>query len=185
MATQTVKAKRSELPKRPALARTEIVDKATRIRFEQELDGALKRKPTSEAEIKIAGSLRAIAALSPALRNTMAEAVQVMVRRGSFARELYGAGIRTLAEAEDRRVPALLKSALAGEEAGGHATLSAASFCKDEALAVPLAKLAAGRNAHTAFAAETARVCRRESNGAHLASLAPMIKESHRISLCG
>src|SRR4029078_1173857 len=43
---------------------------------------------------------------------------------------------------------------------------------------------AAGRQSQLAFGAETARVCRRESNGAHLTSIAPMIKESHRISLC-
>jgi hypothetical protein len=47
-----------------------------------------------------------------------------------------------------------------------------------------LAKLAASRQSHLAFGAETARVCRRESNGAHLTAIAPMIKESHRISLC-
>lgn len=185
MATQTVKAKRTEAPKRPSLARTEIVDKAIRQRFEQELDGALKRKPAGDVEIKLAGALRAVATLSPALRGTLADATQVMVRRGSFARELYGVAVRTLAEADDRRVPALLATALAAEDAGGHGTLSAASLCKDPALASPLAKLAASRNAHIAFAAETARVCRRESNGAHLAHVAPMIKESHRITLCG
>src|SRR5262249_40255997 len=44
--------------------------------------------------------------------------------------------------------------------------------------------LAASRQSHLAFGAETARVCRGESNGAHLAAIAPMIKESHRIALC-
>jgi len=183
MAIQTGKAKRVEaLPKKPSVARAEIVDKATRARFEDELDGALKRKPTNEA--KLAGALRAVASLSPALRGSLVEATQVMVRRGSFTREIYGACLRTLAEAEDRYVPALLKGALAGEEAGGNATLSAACFCKDPSLTAPLAKLAASRQSHLAFGAETARVCRRESNGGHLVSVAPMIKESHRISLC-
>lgn len=185
MATQTVKAKRTEAPKRPSLARTEIVDKLVRQRLEQELDGALKRKPATDAEVKLAGALRAVGTLSPALRGALADAAQVMVRRSSFSRELYGVAVRTLAEAEDRRVPPLLATALAAEDAGGHATLSAASLCHDPALAIPLAKLAASRNAHVAFAAETARVCRRESNGAHLAHVAPMIKESHRITLCG
>lgn len=183
MATQTAKARRVEaLPKKPSVARAEIVDKATRARFEDELDGALKRKPTSE--VKLAGALRAVAALSPALRGALVEASQVMVRRGSFAREVYGACMRTLAESEDKHVPALLKSALAGEDAGGNATLSAACFCKDPSLTPTLAKLAASRQSHLAFGAETARVCRRESNGAHLTSIAPMIKESHRIALC-
>jgi hypothetical protein len=165
-----------------ARARAEVVDKTTRARFESELDAALKRKPTNE--VKLAGALRAVAALSPALRGALVDATQIMVRRGSYTREIYGACLRTLAEAEDRNVPALLKSALAAEDAGGNATLSAACFCKDGSLAAPLAKLAASRQSHLAFGAETARVCRKESNGAHLSAIAPMIKESHRIALC-
>lgn len=183
MATETSKAKRIDtLPKRPSVARAEIVDKATRGRFEAELDAALKRKPTSE--VKLGGALRAVGRLSPALRGTLAEAVQVMVRRGSYARELYGASIRTLGDADEKHLPALLKAALASDEAGGNATLSAACFSRDPSLASPLAKIAASQKGHLAFGAETARVCRRESNGAHLTAIAPMIKESHRISLC-
>jgi len=201
MATSNLKAKRLESPsdpliarssrkastpstasRKPSIARAEVVDKATRARLESELDAALKRKPTNE--VKLAGALRAVAALSPALRGSLAEATQIMVRRGSYSREIYGACLRTLAEAEDRNLPSLLKSALAAEDAGGNATLSAACFCKDPSLAAPLAKLAASRQSHLAFGAETARVCRRESNGAHLTAIAPMIKESHRISLC-
>ena len=168
--------------RKPSVARAEIVDKATRARFESELDAALKRKPTNE--VKLAGALRAVAALSPALRGSLVEATQIMVRRGSFTREIYGACLRTLAEAEDRNVSTLLKSALAADDAGGNATLSAACFCKDASLTAPLAKLAASRQSHLAFGAETARVCRKESNGAHLSAIAPMIKESHRIALC-
>jgi hypothetical protein len=112
------------------------------------------------------------------------EATQIMVRRGSFSREIYGACLRTLAEAEDRNLPGLLKAALAADDAGGNATLSAACFCKDPSIAAVLAKLAASRQSHLAFGAETARVCRKESNGAHLTAIAPMIKESHRIALC-
>ena len=167
---------------KPSVARAEVVDKTTRARFESELDAALKRKPTNE--VKLAGALRAVAALSPALRGALVDATQIMVRRGSYTREIYGACLRTLAEAEDRNVPALLKSALAADDAGGNATLSAACFCKDGSLAAPLAKLAASRQSHLAFGAETARVCRKESNGAHLSAIAPMIKESHRIALC-
>ncbi|MBX3189912.1 MAG: hypothetical protein KF819_22995 [Labilithrix sp.] len=185
MAIQPGKAKRVEAPvsqRKPSIARAEIIDKATRARFEAELDGALKRRPASE--VKLAGALRAVASLSPALRGSLVDATQVMVRRGSFTREIYGACLRTLAEADDRHVPTLLKTALAADDAGGNATLSAASFCKDPSLTAPLAKLAASRQSHLAFGAETARVCRRESNGAHLSSIAPMIKESHRIALC-
>lgn len=183
MATQTSKAKPIEVPsKKPSVVRAEIVDKATRARFETELDAALKRKSTNE--VKLGGALRAVGRRSPALRSAMVDAGQVMIRRGSYGRELYAATIRTLAEAEERQLPALLKAALSTDDAGGPATLSAASFCRDASLAAPLAKLAASRQSHLAFGAETARVCRSESNGSHLMALAPMIKESHRISLC-
>lgn len=186
MATQTSKAKRTELLAKkassPGVARAEIVDKATRARFESELERALERKPASE--VKLGGALRAIATLSPALRGSLVDAAQVMVRRGSYGRDLWSACIRTLAETRDKSVAGFLKSALAAEDAGGNATLSAACFSTDPLLAAPLAKLAASHKAHLAFGAETARVCRRESNGAHLSSVAPMIKESHRIAIC-
>lgn len=186
MTNQTRLAKRVEVAKKasriPGVARAEIVDKATRGRFESELERALERKPASE--VKLGGALRAVAAISPALRGSLADAAQVMVRRGSYARDLWSACIRTLGESEDKHVPVLLKSALASDDAGGNATLSAACFCKDSSLAPSLAKLAASRQSHISFGAETARVCRRESNGSHLTAIAPMIKESHRISLC-
>jgi hypothetical protein len=182
MGTQAGKLKVAQPAKKPSIARAEIVDKATRSRFEEELDAALKRRPASEA--KLAGALRAVAPLSPALRASMAEVLSVMLRRKSFDRDLYAACIRSIAEAEDRQATSLLKTALAAEEAGGTAAISAACFSRDPALAGPLAKVAASRQSHLAFAAEIARVARRESNGAHLAGLAPMIKESHRIALC-
>lgn len=174
------------LPKRaPAArsgARAEVLDKGVRARLEEELDAALKRRPASE--VRLAGALRALAPLSPSLRNALSDAAQVLVRRGSFDRELYVACLRSLAEVDDKRVAGLLAQALASDDAGGMATLSAACFASDPSLGHVLAKLAASPRAHVAFGAEIARVCRRESNGAHLASLAPMIKESHRIALC-
>jgi hypothetical protein len=181
--TQATKAKREvEWSRKPALARTEIVDKATRARFESEIDAALKRRPAAEG--KLAGAFRAIAAMSPGLRNVAQEAATVLLRRGSFDRELYSASMRCLAESGDPRVVPLLKGALQSDDAGGSPALSAACFCRDAALQLPLAKIAASRQSHLAFGAEVARVARGESNGAHLSSLAPMIKESHRISLC-
>jgi hypothetical protein len=167
---------------RPALARAEILDKATRGRFEAELEIALKRKSGHEG--KLGGALRAVALLSPALRARMTDAAATMVRRKSFARELYVACIRAVAEADDRHVAPLLRVALSCDDAGGNAALSAACFSTDAELGPILAKVAASRQSHLAFGAETARVVRGESNGAHLTSLAPMIKESHRISLC-
>ncbi len=174
------RAERSTL--RPALARTELLDKSTRIRLEDEVDAALKRRPSAEG--KLAGALRAVAPLSPALRTALGEATAVLLRRGARHRELYACGLRSLAEAQDRQAASLLRRALSSDEAGGAAALSAACFSRDPELSVPLAKIAASRQSHLAFGAELARVARGESNGALLAQLAPMIKESHRISMC-
>ncbi len=165
-----------------ALARTELLDKPTRTRFEDEIDAALKRRPANEA--KLAGAARAVAPLSPSLRASLGEATAVLIRRGSRHRELYACGLRALAEAQDRQAVALLRQALSGDEAGGPAALSAACFSRDPDLSPLLAKVAASRQSHLAFGAELARVVRGESNGALLAQLAPMIKESHRISMC-
>ena len=166
---------------RPA-ARAELLDKVTRGRFESEIDAALKRRPAAEA--KLAGAIRALAPLSPALRASLGEATAILVRRGARQRELYACGLRALAEAQDRQAVALLRQALSGDEAGGAAALSAACFSRDPELSPLLAKVAASRQSHLAFGAELARVARGESNGALLAQLAPMIKESHRISMC-
>jgi len=167
---------------RPALARAEVIDKVTRGRFEDELVAAMKRKSVHEG--KLSGALRAVAHLSPALRTAMGDAASTMLRRRSFSRELYPACMRSLADSSDKRSAAILKSALASEDAGGSAALSAACFSKDPELGPLLAKIAVSRQSHIAFGAETARVARGESNGGHLTSLAPMIKESHRIALC-
>jgi hypothetical protein len=180
---QLAKAKERPRPgARPALARADLLDKPTRARFEEEIDGALKRRSTTEN--KLAGAVRAVAALSPALRASLGEVTSVLLRRGSRQRELYACGLRALAEAQDRQALSLLRQALAGDEAGGPAALSAACFSRDGELAPLLAKVAASRHSHVAFGAELARVARGESNGALLAQLAPMIKESHRISMC-
>ena len=167
---------------RPQLARTELLDKPARARFDEEIDGALRRKPASEA--KLAGALRAVAPFSPALRASLGEATSVLLKRGSRQRELYACGLRALSDAQDRQAVSLLRQALAGDEAGGPAALSAACFSTDPELTPILAKIAASRQSHLAFGAELARVARGESNGALLAQLSPMIKESHRIAMC-
>src|SRR5579864_3693654 len=167
---------------RPQLARAEMLDKPARARFEEEIDGALKRRRASE--VKLAGAVRAVAPFSPALRASLGEATAVLLRRGARQRELYACGLRALAEAQDRQAVTLLRQALAGDEAGGSAALSAACFSRDPELSPLLAKVAASRQSHLAFGAELARVARGESNGGLLAQLAPMIKESHRISMC-
>jgi len=78
----------------------------------------------------------------------------------------------------------MIAKAITADEAGGFATLSAACFVQAPELSPPLARLASGRHAHLAFAAEIVRMCRGESDGAHLVAIAPKIKESHRIALC-
>jgi hypothetical protein len=152
------------------------------VRLEAEVAAALRRRLPSES--KLAGALRALFPLSASVRSMAGEAALVLYRRGSFDRELYASTVRSLAESGDKRAAALIKGALATDEAGGLATLSAACFSKDSALSAPLAKLAGCRHAHLAFGAEVARMARGESNGAHLSALAPKIKESHRIALC-
>ncbi len=102
---------------RPQLARAELLDKATRVRFEEEIDAALKRRPNGEA--KLAGALRAVAPLSPALRASLGEATAVLLRRGALQRELYGCGLRALAEAQDRQSVSLLRQALVERGGGG------------------------------------------------------------------
>jgi len=166
----------------PSLARAELLDASARARFEDEIDAALKRRASSEG--KLAGAVRAISALSPELRASLGEATAELLKRGSRQRELCACGLRALSEAQDRQAVALLRDALSSDEAGGTAALSAACFSRDPELKPLLASIAASRQSHLAFGAELARVARGESNGALLAQLAPMIKESHRISMC-
>ncbi len=121
----------------------------------------MKRRPVSEA--KLAGAVRAVAGLSPALRASLGEATAVLLKRSARQRELYSCGLRALSEAQDRQAVALLRQALAGEEAGGPAALSAACFSRDPELSSLLAKVAASRQSHLAFGADLARVARHRS----------------------
>jgi hypothetical protein len=111
-------------------------------------------------------------------------AFELMVKRASFERPLYAAAARILGEATDRRGTPGFKRALEAEESASFATLSGLCRSTDPALGEALAKVARSRHAHWAFAGEIARIARGESSGAHVASLAPKIKESHRIALC-
>jgi hypothetical protein len=163
-------------------ASTELLDKNVRLRFEEDIDAAIRRR--SGGETRLAGALRAVAPLSPALRATLGEATSVLVQRKAFGRELCACGLRALAEAQDHQVGDLLRRALAAEDAGGPAALSASCFSRESELGDRLAKIASSHPSHVAFGAELARVSRGESNGALLAELAPKIKESHRIAMC-
>jgi hypothetical protein len=151
-------------------------------RLQGELAAALRRRPSHEA--KLAGALRVLGPQSIGLRNAAVEALGLLVKRESFGRELYQGLVRMLAESGDPRAAPVIARALGTEEAGGFCTLSACSFISDPVLRGPLAKVAASRHAHLAFAAEVARLARKESDGTHLVAIAPKIKESHRIALC-
>jgi hypothetical protein len=191
-ASESRKAKTLGRSARPAAAlradalarseRTDLVGKVARERFDEEIDAALKRRPANEA--KLAGALRAVAPLSAHVRARLADALRVLLRRRTLDRELYAAAIRSLAECGDKAAGPILRQVLAEGDAGGTPALRAAAACDERELGPLLSKIAASRQSHLAFGAEVARVARGESNGSHLLSLAPMIKESHRIALC-
>jgi len=163
-------------------AELNLIGAAAVERLTGEVRAALRRRPAHEA--KLAGTLRAIAAHSPELLAELGVAVEIVARRGSFERPLYGAAVRSLSEhAEERLWPTLVK-VLGNDEAGGIASLSAACFTKYPRLSEPLGRASLSRHPVLAFAAEVARLSRGEPRGAQLASLAPKIKEAHRILLC-
>ncbi len=162
--------------------RADVIDGQVVSRLSADLRAALRRRPAQE--LRLAGVLRALAPYSATLCDGLLEAFELMVKRASFDRPLYAATARAVAELPDRRSTPAFKKALEVEETVNLATLSAACRTSDPALAEALAKVARGRHAHLAFAAEVARIARGESLGAHVMSLAPKIKESHRIALC-
>lgn len=160
----------------------EILGEEALGRLETDLKAALRRKPAQEA--KLAGSLRVLAPYSTRLQKAIGAALALMIKRGSYSRPLYAGLVRALGEMGDERAGMALKSALTTDDAGGLATLSAACFVEHANLSDVLAKVAGSRHPQLAFGAEVARIARRESDGAHVASVAPKIKESHRIALC-
>ncbi len=160
----------------------EVIGDDVLSRLEADVVSALRRKPAQEA--RLGGALRALAPHSPRVRDALQKALETLVKRGTYQRPLYAAAVRALAEHGERRAVAQVKRALGSDDSGGLPTLSAACFVADGSLSDPLARIAASRHPHLAFAAEVARVARSESNGQHIASVAPKIKESHRIDLC-
>ncbi|MEO6601877.1 MAG: hypothetical protein ABIQ16_18510 [Polyangiaceae bacterium] len=162
--------------------RADVIDEQVVTRLSADLLAALRRRPAQEA--RLAGVLRALAPHSAQLRDSLLSAFEVLVKRASLERPVYAAAARALGEAADRRGTASFERALECEGSATFATLSALCSSTDPALAAALAKVARSRHAHWAFAGEIARIARRESSGAHVLSLAPKIKESHRIALC-
>lgn len=162
--------------------RADVIDEQVVTRLSADLRAALRRRPAQEA--RLAGVLRALAPHSSKLRDSLLAGFELMVKRASFERPLYASAARTVGEAADRRGTAGFRRALEAEEPASFATLSALCRTTDPALGEALEKVARSRHAHWAFAGEIARIARGESSGAHVASLAPKIKESHRIALC-
>ena len=92
--------------------------------------------------------------------------------------------VRALSEHGESGLTPLLAKVLATEEAGGLASLSAACFTREASLSEPLSRASRSRHPVVAFAAEVARLSRGEARGGRIASLAPKIKEAHRLALC-
>lgn len=143
---------------------------------------ALRRK--YEAEGDVAWVARAVAPSSASVREALGEAGETIAKRSGFDRPLYVASLWALAEAGDGRTAALLEPAVASEGAGGLPVLAVAAMTRGAALRTVLARAAALRQTHLAFAAELARVARGESTGTPLLALAPKVKEEYRIALC-
>ncbi len=147
-----------------------------------EIEAASRKKPPLEP--KIAGAARALAPYSVAVRGQLLQIAKDLGKKEAFDRELYGAAVRALAEAHDKRLTAVLCAALKTDDHGGLPALSASCFGEEASLGPHLARAAASSKTQIAFAAEVARLCRGEPTGARLAALAPRIKEAHRIALC-
>ncbi|HEU5076800.1 MAG TPA: hypothetical protein VFU02_21570 [Polyangiaceae bacterium] len=161
---------------------TEVLGDEPVNKLESDIASALRRRQAHEAQL--AGIVREVARFSPRLLQALERSVALLVKRGSFDRLLYAAAARTLAECHEEAVVQHLSAAVSDESAGGLASLSAASMTRSPGLTAALARAAANRHPHLVLAAEVARVQRGESDGQHGASVAPMIKESCRISLC-
>jgi len=151
-------------------------------RLEGEASSAIRRKPAHESHLS--GAFRALVPYSRRLLDVLGAVVDAIAQRGALTRPLYTCGVRALAAAGGEHAVLPLQRALGREDAGGLATLSAATFTRQPELADMIARVAVRRQPHLAFAAEVARLARGESNGEHIASIAPKIKESHRIALC-
>lgn len=162
--------------------RAEVIDEQAAARLDSDLRAALRRRPAQEP--RLAGVLRAVAPHSARLAAGLLDAFELLVRRASYDRPLYAAAARVVADLDEPRATAAFKLALDVDEPRTFATLSAACKTTDPALSEALAKVARSRHAHLAFAAEIARIARGESAGVHVRSIAPKIKESHRIALC-
>lgn len=146
-----------------------------------EIESTLRTRTAFEP--RVASAARALAPISSPIRTTLAAALKELVKGDAFDRELYGGGIRALADTGDKKLGGLLVTALKSDDFGGLPALSVACFATDGNIGPLLAKAAACTKTQLAFAAEVARLFRGEPTGRRLFSLAARIKEAHRISL--
>ena len=159
-----------------------IADKATRARFEEELDGG--REAKAGDEVKSAAASAPSAPSPEAARHAGGGGWRLPREARLFnARVWLSSSICTLSETSDKSATAILKTALAADDAGGNATLSAACFARPGARGPARSpRRAASRIPRSAR--RRRGVCRRESKWRAL-TLALMIKESHCIpSIC-
>jgi hypothetical protein len=156
------------------LARAELLDRGTRVRIEDELGSAVKRRLTHEA--RLAGALLALAPWSQELRARTEEVACLFVKRRAWGRPLLAACLRTMVD--NGRGSELLHQALLD---GDSTCLPLCAWDRDPQNAELLGRLSAAPSSVSMFS-EAARVCRGEANGALLAELSTRAKESVRLA---
>ncbi len=161
---------------RPALGR------AIRERLQHDLEQALKRRPAEESVLS--GVVRALSPYNVKLRSAARESLEVLAKRRSFDRPLYHVLLRTIGDLSEPSACAVVQGALGQIPTAGYSPLAAACGCANPAVVQELSKAAGRERVHAAFAAELALACHTSARPAHLAHLAPMLKETHRVSFC-
>ncbi len=150
-------------------------------RIASEIETSLDKRGALEP--RLAGVARALAPHSSNVRSVLASSLKELIKHDAFDRELYGAGLRALADTSDKKLGPLLVAALKTEEFGGLPALSAACFVPEVAIGPLLVRTAACQKTQLAFGAEVARLVRGEPTGPRLFALAARLKEAHRIAL--
>ena len=147
------------------------------------IERALRRKPSREAPV--AGAVMVAAQKSPRLRKVLLSTADTLIDRRAYDRPLYGAAVRALASAKDRRLGPMLVRAMDDERGGGLSTIAASAYVRSTKLDDALARAAASRHPDVAFAAMLIHRLRSgKGKGQHLVGAAARLKESARIELC-
>ena len=152
-------------------------------RIETETAAALRRKPAHEA--LLAGALRVLAPHSPRIAGALgphgghAPAPRVARTPPATCPECVPWGSSTTPTAPTRCAARSRPRTRAGSPRCQRAVCIVAPSS-----AMRWQHVAVSRHSHLAFAAQLARLARGESDGRSIASIAPKIKEVHRIELC-